>query len=288
LRDKVEELEYANKELRQLDRMKSQFLANVSHELRTPLTSIKGYVEYIKKEKLGPITPMQNEGLAVAQRNIVRLQRLIHDLLEYTKLEFRKGRIEVKPCRLENLWQEVREEFTEILEKRGIDVHLKVSPDLPLLFVDAARFSQVVSNLMSNAIKFSNDQGIVTLRAQPIHHPGPFYNTEAYANCGLLESIVPVEISVIDEGIGIPQEVLPRIFDRFYQVDSSSTRKYGGTGLGLALVKSILEAHGIPMDVQSKVGRGTTFGMVVPGLRSADIPALHSDAIHSASTNYLT
>jgi signal transduction histidine kinase len=289
LRDKVQELEHLNTELRQLDRMKSQFLANVSHELRTPLTTIKGYVDYIKKEKLGPITPMQNEGLTVAQRNIVRLQRLIHDLLEYTKLEFKKSRIQIKPCRLEDLWKDVEEEFMEIVGKRGIQMQLKISTDLPLLFVDAERFAIVLSNLASNAIKFSNDQGRITIRAQTIHHPGPYYSIEAYAKSGLMDSIVPVEISVIDEGIGISQEVLPRIFDRFYQVDASSTRKYGGTGLGLALVKSILEAHGIPMDVQSKVGRGTTFGMVVPALKSADVPAvMHSEPVDNAPTNYLT
>jgi signal transduction histidine kinase len=290
LTDKVQELERVNMELRQLDRMKSQFLANVSHELRTPLTSIKGYVEYIKKEKLGPITPMQNEGLNVAQRNIMRLQRLIHDLLEYTKLEFKKSRIQIRPCRFDDLWLEATQEFSEIIEKRQIRMQLTLAPDLPLLFVDAERFGQVISNLMSNAIKFSDDQGAITVCAQAIHHPGPFYNAEAYSKCRLRESIVPVEIRISDEGIGIPQELLPRIFERFYQVDSSSTRKYGGTGLGLALVKSILEAHGIPIDVQSKVGHGTTIGMVVPGIQATDTAAiLHSELIDNGpASKYLT
>jgi|GEM_PF-866228 len=290
LTDKVMELEHVNSELRQLDRMKSQFLANVSHELRTPLTSIKGYVEYIKREKLGPITSMQSEGLAVAQRNIIRLQRLINDLLDYTKLEFNKSPIRITPCRFEDLWKEVYEQFAEVIEKRNFTMQLCIPPDLPLLFVDGQRFTQVLSNLISNAIKFSNEQGTITVRAQNIHHPGPYYDAGMYENSCMLELLMPVEICITDEGIGIPPEEIPRIFDRFYQVDSSNTRKYGGTGLGLALVKSILNAHGIPIDVQSKIGRGTTFGMVIPSLRPTDLSAAaKSISVQTEpSTKYLT
>ena len=270
---KVSELEHVNTELRQLDRLKSQFLANVSHELRTPLTSIKGYVEYIRKEKLGPITPMQSEGLRVAQRNILRLQRLINDLLDYTKLEFNKSAIHVRAYSFEELWKHVYNQFSEVIEKRNFLLQLRISPDLPLLYVDGPRFTQVLINLVGNAIKFSNEQGTITVGAQSIHHPGPFFRPEAYGNNSMIHSLVPVEITITDEGIGIPAEAISRIFDRFYQVDSSNTRKYGGTGLGLALVKSILDAHGIPIEVQSKVGRGTSFGMVVPSLTPADVAA---------------
>jgi signal transduction histidine kinase len=273
LTEKVDELESLNQELLQVDRLKSEFLSNVSHELRTPLTSIKGYVEYIKKEKLGPITAMQDEGLGVAQRNILRLQRMINDLLDYTKLEFKKAPIELRPCRLENLWADVYEQYAEVIEKRNLSVHVRFPSDLPVLFVDIQRFTQVLRNLVSNAIKFSPDQGRIMIRAQTIHHPGPYFHADTYGGNCIVEALTPVEITITDEGIGIPAEALPRIFDRFYQVDSSHTRKYGGTGLGLALVKAILDAHGIPIDVQSKIGRGTTFGMVVPSLNAADLQA---------------
>jgi signal transduction histidine kinase len=290
LTNKVSELEYVNTELRQLDRLKSQFLANVSHELRTPLTSIKGYVEYIRKEKLGPITPMQSEGLQVAQRNILRLQRLINDLLDYTKLEFNKSPIHVRPYTFEDLWKHVYNQFSEVIEKRNFSLQLRIPPDLPLLFVDGPRFTQVLINLLGNAIKFSNEEGTITVRAQSIHHPGPFFRPEAYGNNSANRSLVPVEITITDEGIGIPPEAIPRIFDRFYQVDSSNTRKYGGTGLGLALVKSILDAHGIPIEVQSKVGRGTSFGMVVPSLNAEDAQASYkSPSLETVpSSKYLT
>ncbi len=274
LTEKVDQLEHLNTELRQVDRLKSEFLSNVSHELRTPLTSIKGYVEYIKKEKLGPITPMQSEGLSVAQRNIMRLQRMINDLLDYTKLEFKKAPIELRPCRLENIWADVYEQYAEVIERRNLVVQVRFQGDLPVLFVDIQRFTQVMRNLLSNAIKFSNDQARIIIRAQAIHHPGPYFHSETYTSNCLVDALTPVEITITDEGIGIPAEALPRIFDRFYQVDSSHTRKYGGTGLGLALVKSILDAHGIPIEVQSKIGRGTTFGMVVPALHAADLAAV--------------
>ncbi len=279
LTGKVAELEHLNKELRQVDRLKSDFLANVSHELRTPLTSIKGYVDYIKKEKLGPITPMQNEGLGVAQRNIVRLQRLINDLLDYTKLEFKKAPIELSPCSLESIWADVYEQYSEVIEKRHLNLVVKIPGDMPLLLVDRQRFIHAVSNLLSNAVKFTNERGNIAVQAQVIHHPGPYFNYDTYSSNCLVEALVPVEITMKDDGIGIPEEALPRIFDRFYQVDSSHTRKYGGTGLGLALVKSILDAHGIPIEVNSKLDRGTTVGMVVPSLQPADVPA----AIKSAT-----
>ncbi|MCI0417120.1 ATP-binding protein [bacterium] len=273
LTEKVNELERLNTELRQVDTLKSVFLANVSHELRTPLTSIKGYVEYIKKEKLGPLTAMQSEGLSVAQRNILRLQRLINDLLDYTKLESKKAPIQLRPCRLENIWADVYEQYADLIEKRNLEVQVRIPLDLPVLFVDIQRFTQVLTNLLSNAIKFTGDQGRIRIAAQVIHHPGPFYHFETYTSNCIVEALTPVEITVSDDGIGIPADALPRIFDRFYQVDSSHTRKYGGTGLGLALVKSILDAHGIPIEVQSKIGFGTTFGMVVPSLQAADLPA---------------
>jgi len=273
LTEKVNELERLNTELRQVDSLKSVFLANVSHELRTPLTAIKGYVEYIKKEKLGPLTPMQNEGLSVAQRNILRLQRLINDLLDYTKLESKKAPIQLRPCRLENIWADVYEQYADLIERRNLAVQVRIPRDLPVLFVDIQRFTQVLTNLLSNAIKFTGDQGRIKIAAQVIHHPGPFYHFETYTSNCIVEALTPVEITLGDDGIGIPADALPRIFDRFYQVDASHTRKYGGTGLGLALVKSILDAHGIPIEVQSKIGFGTTFGMVVPSLHAADLPA---------------
>lgn len=271
LTDQVSELERLNKELRQLDRLKSEFLANVSHELRTPLTSIKGYVEYIKKEKMGPITPLQNEGLTVAQRNILRLQRLINDLLDYTRLEFKKAPLVMTPNALEGMWTEIYDEYAESISKKQITLHISIPPDLPLLFIDRQKYLQVLHNLISNAIKFTPEEGSIWIEANSSHYHHHYFHNEIYQDHCIVETLIPVEITVRDSGIGIPQESIPKIFERFYQVDSSNTRKYGGTGLGLAIVKSVVDAHGNAIDVKSTVGEGTTITIVVPGIQAADV-----------------
>ncbi len=290
LTGQVAELERLNKELRQLDRLKSEFLANVSHELRTPLTSIKGYVEYIKKEKLGPITPMQNEGLTVAQRNILRLQQLINDLLDYTKLEFKRSPLTLQTCSVEKVWTETYDQYAEQIAGKQLIVNVTIPPDLPLLFVDASKIARVLNNLMSNAIKFTPDGGMIWVEARASNHYSRFYNFETYRKNCMVEMLVPVEVTIRDSGVGIPAESIPRIFERFYQVDSSNTRKYGGTGLGLALVKSILDAHGNQIQVQSTVGEGTTVTFVVAGIQPADVPAALKPASIDASSQpeYLT
>lgn len=290
LTDQVSELERLNKELRQLDKLKSEFLANVSHELRTPLTSIKGYVEYIKKEKLGPITPLQSEGLTVAQRNILRLQRLINDLLDYTRLEFKKAPLVISASSLEDMWTEIYDEYAEAIAKNRQTLHVSISPDLPLLYVDRQKYLQVLHNLISNAIKFTPEEGSIWLEARPSHYHLRYYHREIYQDHCAVESLMPVEISVRDSGIGIPQEALPRIFERFYQVDSSNTRKYGGTGLGLAIVKSVVDAHGNAIDVKSVVGEGTVFSLILPGIQQTQTQgAMKSTPIDSAvQPKYLT
>lgn len=271
LTDKLFELEHLNKELRHLDKLKSEFLANVSHELRTPLTSIKGYVEYIRKEKMGPITPMMNEGLTVAQRNILRLQRLIDDLLDYTRLEFKRQPLTLATFSFDQLWHEVYDAYAESISAKKLVVHVNIPPDLPVFLADFQKILQVLNNLISNAIKFTPDGGNIYIEAQLLEQHPRFYNPDTYRSTGVTDSLLPISLSVQDDGVGIPDEAIPKIFERFYQVDSSNTRKYGGTGLGLAIVKSILNAHGIPVTVRSALGVGTTFILVIPGIQPTDI-----------------
>ena len=136
---------------------------------------------------------------------------------------------------------------------------------------DQMRVWQLLMNLISNAIKFTPEEGSIWVEARVLAHRPHFFREELYRESCMTEALVPVELTVRDNGVGIPQEAIPKIFERFYQVDSSNTRKYGGTGLGLALVKSILEAHGNPIQVSSVLGEGTTFTIVVPAIQTADI-----------------
>lgn len=239
-----------NEELKELDRLKSDLLANVSHELRTPLTSIKGYTEYILERKLGPITQKQEKGLMVVQRNLERLSKLINALLDYSLMDAEKMVLTVKPFNLKLLSKQVVVNLGSELEKRSVQFQIDIPDDLPLVVGDKDKIYQVLENLTINAIKFTESGGTITIGARPI----------------VTKEETLARITVSDTGIGIPEPALQRIFDRFYQVDGTSKRKYGGMGLGLAIAKSIIDAHKGKIEVASRVGEGTTFIITLPAL----------------------
>lgn len=243
LAESYEQLSQANLELRKLDQLKSEFIANISHELRTPLTAISGYADYLAMEKLGPLTDNQRNGLEVMRRNIRRLMRQIKELLDFTTIEAGHLTVEVKPFELGPLLNEVIDSLHTEFEKKRLWVKLEV-PEGLLVRADRERIGQVMDNLIMNAIKFTS-QGGVTITAKS-------KDGEA------------ARISVADTGIGIPPEALNKVFERFQQLDGSATRRYGGVGLGLAIVKSILDAHHINIEVKSTLGQGTEFTFDLP------------------------
>jgi signal transduction histidine kinase/DNA-binding response OmpR family regulator len=248
-------LENLNKELKELDRVKSDLLANVSHELRTPLTSIKGYTEYILEGKLGPITQKQQKGLMVVQRNLDRLAKLINALLDYSLMDAEKMVLSIKPFNLKLLSKQVVVNLGSELEKRNIRFQLDIPDDLPFIIGDKEKIYQVLENLTINAIKFTENDGKISIQAESIQTDERPY----------------VQISVSDTGVGIPEDALPRIFERFYQVDATSKRKYGGMGLGLAIARTIIEAHKGTIHVESRIGRGTTFRVTLPAVESVSL-----------------
>lgn len=243
-----------NEELKEVDRLKSDLLANVSHELRTPLTSIKGYTEYILEGKLGPITQKQEKGLLVVQRNLDRLSKLINALLDYSLMDAERMVLTVKPFNLKLLSKQIVVNLGSELEKRNLHFQIDIPDDLPLVVGDKEKIYQVLENLTINAIKFTDSGGKITVSAEQVSESGQNY----------------VRIHVTDTGVGIPDQALNRIFDRFYQVDGTSKRKYGGMGLGLAIAKSIIDAHKGKISVHSKVGEGTTFTLLLPALEEMD------------------
>jgi signal transduction histidine kinase len=248
LEDNNLKLASLNEELKELDRLKSDLLANVSHELRTPLTSIKGYTEYILDGKLGPISEKQQKGLAVMERNLERLSKLINALIDYSLMDAARMPIVVKPFALHPLCRQISANLSAQLEKKSLQLEVNIDDNMPLLVGDKDKIYQVLENLTMNAMKFTERGGSITLSAVPHEEEGQLW----------------VRIDVTDTGIGIPQTALPRIFDRFYQVDATSKRKYGGMGLGLAIAKSIIDAHQGRIRVQSAVGQGTTFTLILP------------------------
>jgi len=247
LRENIDQLEEsnrqlgaANRRLKELDETKSDLLANVSHELRTPLTAIKGYADYMLERKLGAITPSQERGLQVVQRNLERLSRTIDDLLDFSRLEADQVAINSQPFSLDLLVDQVRQTLRSLAEKKRIELSVDVPPDLPQVEADREKLGQVLENLVVNAIKFTPDGGTVTVSARSDAGRG-------------------VAVSVKDTGIGIPAAQQGRIFDRFHQADASSRRRFSGVGLGLTIVKGILDAHGVELQVESVPGRGSCF-----------------------------
>jgi signal transduction histidine kinase/DNA-binding response OmpR family regulator len=255
LKQNVQQLEESNKklasvneELKELDRVKSDLLANVSHELRTPLTAIKGYTDYMLERKLGTISDKQEKGLLVVQRNMERLARTINALLDFSRLDLGRVTLNIQPFHLPALVDHILLSLRSELEKKRLAVTVALDLTLPQVIADREKISAVLENLIINAIKFTPEGGGLTVSAARLAgSPRP-----------------TAELRVADTGIGIPGDQVGRIFARFHQVDASSTRRFGGVGLGLAIVKSILDAHGSPIEVDSEVGRGTSFRFTLP------------------------
>jgi signal transduction histidine kinase len=257
LADSYDRLSQANMELLELDKLKSEFIANVSHELRTPLTAISGYADYLFLEKLGPLTDSQRKGIEVMRRNVRRLTKQIKDLLDFTTIEAGHFTASPRPFELHTLLDEVMVNHQAEVEKKRLKLALDMDGPMTVN-ADRERISQVMDNLIINAVKFTN-QGGITIAVRR-------------------EESARARISVADTGIGIPRELIPRIFERFQQLDGSTTRRFGGVGLGLAIVKSILDIHQSEIRVESEPNRGTTFTFSLPLAPPSDGAAAGTDA----------
>lgn len=237
--ERTSELRRALAKLSEMNQLKSNMVANISHELRTPLTHLRGYVEILLAGDLGELTEEQHNALSVIDRSSERLSRLIEDLILFSISERDQLSLRLTPVALEQLCQiAVQKSITKAAER---SVHLLPVYDssLPLVEGDAEKISWVILQLIDNAIKFTEPGGKVQVN--------------------VWQSGNAVHVIVQDTGIGIPEDQITAVFDSFRQLDGSSTRKAGGTGLGLALVKRIIEAHGAVMEVHSEVGVGSSF-----------------------------
>jgi two-component system sensor histidine kinase BarA len=267
LGEKNTRLQEAYDKLKELDRLKSNFLATVSHELRTPLTSIIGYSEMLEAGIAGELTTEQAGFVETIRSKGELLLQLISSLLDLNKLE--RGQLTISPEYIDPraLLAEVRETLLPEAEKRKIKLEASWSEDVPLIQADPVRLRQIITNLASNAIKFTPDRGQVQLRVTLSEMRVEDKDEDDEDGMGAALMLAPepaVEFAVNDNGIGIAADELPKIFDAFYQVDGSSTREYGGAGLGLSIAKSLVEAHHGAIRVESQLGRGTTFFVTIP------------------------
>jgi two-component system sensor histidine kinase ChiS len=238
--ERTAELQKAIERLSELGQLKANFISNISHELRTPLTHIKGYIELLVSESLGPIAEEQRHALQVSQQSTNRLETLIEDLIMVSLASREELNINLENVdvgRLANL--AVKSSVDKALA-RGVNLHTVIEDDLPSTQADSQKIAWVLNQLIDNGIKFTPSGGSVVVSVKR-------------------EGENLVLTSITDTGIGIPLNRVNDIFEPFHQLDGSTTRRYGGTGLGLSLVRDIIEAHGSMLDVQSTEGRGSTF-----------------------------
>lgn len=241
LKSAYDRLQRTHEELKVIDELKSNIIANVSHELRTPITIAKGAIELAMNEK---DEMNRKELLKMAMDALVRQNFVIGDLIEAAYLDKGKRELNLEAINLAEIITQIKEEFEPMLLREDIKLSIRVKEGLPFARADRKQLKHVLRNLVSNAIKFNHRGGNITVEAVKKH--------------GM------VEVCVSDTGIGIPRDKLDKIFERFYQVDSSPTRRYGGTGMGLAIVKEIVKAHGGNITVESEPGKGSRFCFTLP------------------------
>ena len=261
LQQKNEKLQEAFDRLRELDRLKSNFLGVVSHELRTPLTSIIGYSEMLVEGIAGPLAGDQQKFVQIINDKGQQLLQLITSLLDLSKLESGTMSMKKGTVSIGQLLSDVAATLTPKARKRSIAIECTVEPDLPDVQGDPDRLRQVFVNLADNAVKFSPEGGTIHVTAGPKSLDA---SSDEEGFSLLQPSRRMIEVNVIDCGIGIPEEERERIFDAFYQVDSSSTREHEGTGLGLSIVKRLVDAHDGTVRVSANHPTGAVFSVVLP------------------------
>ncbi len=248
VKDRTIDLQNALTKLSELSELKSNFISNISHELRTPLTHMKGYLNLLADGSLGSLEEEQKVALDVLQRSEMRLEQLIEDLIQFSLVSRGELSLNLKPISVKDLVATTTARAAKLAQARNVALKVNLGNNLPLVRADGEKISWVLLQLQDNAIKFTPQGGHVIV--------------DAFFDGGL------VTMGVTDTGIGIATDRIEEIFEPFHQLDSSDSRSYGGTGLGLALVKKIIDAHGAIIKVQSKIGEGSRFEFNLPPYRS--------------------
>jgi signal transduction histidine kinase len=248
LKENNQELNEANAKLRELAEMKEEFLALTTHDLRSPLTVISGVINFFTSGRLGELSPEQKNMVAMMERNTQSLIELVNDLLDASKLESGTMRLDVAAIDLRGVVNELRENMEPLAREKGLTLEDKLPEDLPPVEADRAKLRRILINLLSNAVKFTNRGGRVAVGAEQLDGR--------------------VLITVSDTGVGIAQEDVDRLFDKYEQARSRATRGEKGTGLGLYITRQLVELHGSKIEVKSEIGRGSTFTFTLPVARS--------------------
>lgn len=261
--DRTAELAEKNEQLLEMDTIKSRFFANISHEFRTPLTLVMGQIESVLPDLKKP--PVIDK-LRMAHRNAARLQQLINQLLDLSKFEDGQMTLHASYQNVVPLLRHLTSTFESMAEQKNIKLGFESVQDTIMAYIEQDKLEKIMYNLLSNALKFTPSGGLVLVKIQTsLRNPGRYLPEDSNVNqSAATEEKGDLRIIVRDSGIGIPSNRLPHIFDRFYQVDSSQTREFEGTGIGLALTKELVQLHGGGISVESSEGFGTTFIVTLP------------------------
>ncbi|TGN03440.1 PAS domain S-box protein [Leptospira dzoumogneensis] len=238
-------LEEQNERMKETARLKSEFLANMSHELRTPLNGIIGFSELLSDERPGPLNEKQKEYLTDILNSANHLLKLINDVLDLAKVESGKMELFLETFSLSTAIKEVSSIIRPLLRKKKINFSVKVDDSIDLVTLDPQKIKQILYNLLSNAVKFSHEDGNIRVNME-------------------LEGEDLIRMKFEDDGIGIGEQDLTRIFEEFQQIDSGANRQFQGTGLGLALTKRIVELMNGTINVESELGKGSVFTIILP------------------------
>ncbi|HEY0990723.1 MAG TPA: ATP-binding protein [Kofleriaceae bacterium] len=241
----LEDLDVEKRRAQDANRMKSEFLANMSHELRTPLNAIIGFAKLMVHGRVGPLAPNHQEYLRDILSSANHLLKLINDVLDLAKVEAGKMEFHPEAIDLGHLLGEVRDILRPVAAAKQIAIEATIDPRCEALYLDAAKLKQVLYNYLSNALKFTAERGRVHVRAWP-------------------EAAHALRIEVEDSGIGIRPDDIGLLFSEFKQLDSTASKRYQGTGLGLALTRRIVEAQGGTVGARSTFGKGSVFHAVLP------------------------
>lgn len=255
------ELKRAVEHLREVDKLKSNFLATISHELRTPLTSVIGFAEMLLKEIAGPLNAEQREYAVTIFERGDELLRLISQLLDMSRMDSGPPRVHLDACSIEEIIRKAMRTVQIEAERAKVAIEFDTGGDpLPPVHADDAKIRQILINLLGNAIKFSPADSKVRITAALGPRRRPFAGDTMFGE----EEDDALLVTVSDAGMGIPADHLDKIFEAFYQVNSSATRKHGGAGLGLSIVRKLVEAHHGEIWVDSTPGKGTSFSFTIP------------------------
>ena len=265
-----EEIKDTNIKLEKLERLKSEFISIVSHELRTPLTSINSALDIILKGTTGEINAGMEKFLNLAKRNVTRLSAIIYDLLDLSKIEAGKMEFRFERTNINLPIELVKNTLENLAKEQNITINMNLDNTLGQVYIDTQRMEQVLTNLISNAIKFTNQNGTIDVTSSKISadeiKKNPFFETIPETT-----SQEYVQITVIDSGIGIAKENWAKVFEQFKQIENSLSRKVGGSGLGLPIAKRLMDAHKGFIWLNSELNKGSTFFLALPLMSEKEI-----------------